>query len=194
MAFQMMELFRRDRRPDQINYHEYIQSDEWRAKAERLKLEAGYRCQTCGLSGFSATLHAHHNTYERLGNEWPKDIAILCAECHGKLHQSGVQPGRKPRMSREEFMGVLKRQGITFTNDDPYYHYERGKVIIQHIVNGIDGELYDHYNRVNIEILEAAITNQKRRAYQAAKASGNWDGYESEIDWRDAFDYRGGGS
>lgn len=190
MAFRMMELFRRARKPEGINYHEYIKSEEWRAKADRLKRESGYRCQTCGMSGFASTLHAHHNTYERLGNEWPQDIAILCAECHEKLHKAGVKPGRKDKMSREQFMGVLKREGITSTTtENPWQNYDRGKVIVQHIVNGIDGELYDYYNKVNIEILDRAIETQKRRQYEAARDSGDWDGYESEIEWCDAHDY-----
>lgn len=189
MGFIMMQRFMNSHRADDINYKEYIQSEEWKQKAEKFKQAIGYRCQLCNLSGHITTLHAHHNTYERLGSEWQTDIAILCNECHENFHKSGIKPGRKIKLSREEFLGTLKRNEITFTNDDPWRYYERGKVIIQHMVNGIDAELYDYYNKINIEVLEGAITNEARRRFQKAKDSYDWDGYGDEYEWRISEDH-----
>lgn len=64
----------------------------------------------------------------------------------------------------------------------------RGKAIIQQIIDGFNSELYDYYNRVNIDILDAALSNQDRRNYERAKENG-WDHYESEGYWREANDY-----
>lgn len=64
------------RRPD---YYEYINSPEWRARADAAKERAKYRCQLCNSPD---RLEAHHRTYERLGNEWPEDITVLCHDCH----------------------------------------------------------------------------------------------------------------
>lgn len=68
---------------EKIDYHKYIQSDEWKQKADDAKERADHKCQICNSNG---TLHAHHRTYERLGNELPEDITVLCSGCHGKFH------------------------------------------------------------------------------------------------------------
>jgi Pyruvate/2-oxoacid:ferredoxin oxidoreductase delta subunit len=71
-------------------YQAYIRSEDWRQKAERAKKRAGYRCQVCnhGTSD-GRLLEAHHRTYERLGNEQPMDITVLCDECHGLFSSGG---------------------------------------------------------------------------------------------------------
>lgn len=65
-----------------INYYSYIKSTEWRKKADEAKSRAGHRCQVCNRPQSIVTLNAHHRTYERLGNERPEDITVLCHECH----------------------------------------------------------------------------------------------------------------
>lgn len=73
-----MSVFPR-KRPE---YYEYIQSDQWRQRANEAKQRAGHRCQICNRSSSEVTLDAHHRTYERLGNELPGDITVLCRDCH----------------------------------------------------------------------------------------------------------------
>ena len=58
--------------PKRVNYYTYIQSPEWRAKANASKQLAHYRCQVCNRPGSNTTLDCHHRTYERLGNERPE--------------------------------------------------------------------------------------------------------------------------
>ena len=70
----------------EINYREYILSHEWKVKAKTAKKNAGYRCQLCNRHKDEVTLHAHHRTYDRLGDELPEDITVLCADCHAKFH------------------------------------------------------------------------------------------------------------
>lgn len=173
----------------EIDYQEYIKSPEWKTKAESIKRERGYRCQLCNTSGYSKSLHAHHNTYERLGRELPDDITVLCGSCHELFHKNGGKAGRAKKMSREAFISVLADNGITTTNTDPWRYYEKGKGIIQHIINGWNSKLYDYYNAINIEILNAAIDNEMRVCFENARTSENWDGYDSEVDWREAHDY-----
>lgn len=62
-----------------MTYQEYIQSDEWRVKAEDAKRRAGYHCQVCNSP---IRLDAHHRTYDHLGEELPEDITVMCHECH----------------------------------------------------------------------------------------------------------------
>ena len=70
-----------------VDYAEYIRSDKWKEKADAAKKHADYKCQLCNSDG---KLHAHHRTYERLGDELPEDITVLCAECHAKFHNKGL--------------------------------------------------------------------------------------------------------
>lgn len=65
-----------------VNYHEYIQSEAWKARADAAKRRAGYRCQICNRHASQVTLNAHHRTYERLGHENSDDITVLCRDCH----------------------------------------------------------------------------------------------------------------
>ena len=70
-----------------IDYKAYLTSDEWKEKAHNAKECAGWRCQLCNRFGYKGKgLHAHHRTYERLTNEEPGDITVLCASCHAKYH------------------------------------------------------------------------------------------------------------
>lgn len=66
------------------NYHEYVRTAEWSAKAEAAKEAAGWRCQICNAEG---DLDAHHRTYERLGHEMPSDLIALCRDCHALFHE-----------------------------------------------------------------------------------------------------------
>lgn len=63
-----------------LNYYQYLKTKEWKAKAKACRKRAKYRCQICGTS--SRELHAHHNNYDRLGDEKPTDLTCLCDECH----------------------------------------------------------------------------------------------------------------
>ena len=63
-------------------YKDYINSWEWQKKRLEFIRLAGYKCQRCGRQGSVSTLHVHHKTYERLGNELPQDVMVLCSECH----------------------------------------------------------------------------------------------------------------
>lgn len=66
-----------------IDYYEYIQSPEWRERADAAKERAGHRCQVCNRGKADGViLNAHHRTYERLGSELPEDITVLCKPCH----------------------------------------------------------------------------------------------------------------
>jgi 5-methylcytosine-specific restriction endonuclease McrA len=65
-----------------VDYRTYILSDEWQARADAAKERADWRCQVCNRPSRDIPLHAHHRTYERLGNERPEDITVLCRDCH----------------------------------------------------------------------------------------------------------------
>jgi len=65
-----------------LDYYHYINSPEWRAKAEEAKARSNNRCQICNKSRAQVQLDTHHRTYERLGHELPEDVTVLCRNCH----------------------------------------------------------------------------------------------------------------
>jgi hypothetical protein len=73
---------------DYINYDNYIQSTTWREKATKAKERVGWRCQVCNRHKDEITLDAHHRTYERLGEELPEDITVLCRDCHSLFEKT----------------------------------------------------------------------------------------------------------
>lgn len=72
--------------PSQFDsYAEYLQGSHWRDEVRPAALKrAADKCQLCGAQDIS--LHVHHNSYERLGNELPTDLVVLCENCHARFH------------------------------------------------------------------------------------------------------------
>lgn len=61
-------------------YQRHITSKKWQRFKRRVKLSRGECCERCGAA--SVGLEVHHVTYERLGNELPSDVLVLCHRCH----------------------------------------------------------------------------------------------------------------
>jgi len=67
-----------------LPYQEYLKSTHWqRVRLDALK-RAGYECRACEIDGVE--LQVHHLTYKRLGRERPRDLRVLCADCHKAVH------------------------------------------------------------------------------------------------------------
>ena len=144
------------------DYYEYIKSPEWKMKANDLKIDRGFRCQLCNISGYVTNLHVHHNTYERFGMEKDSDMIVLCADCHKTFHEHKKPQANKIELPEEEIRKILHFHGISPKNDHPWDYYTDGKRIIQHIIDGYDDKLYDKYNGVNIDICHTSIERQMR--------------------------------
>ena len=70
-----------------MNYHEYMESDEWKAvRGKRMKLDH-FQCTMCGTA---KNLTVHHITYDRLGREDMDDLITLCKGCHAKVHENDI--------------------------------------------------------------------------------------------------------
>lgn len=67
------------------SYREYLQSAEWSERRDAAIAAAGYRCQVCNTPD---RLHVHHRTYERLSDEEPGDLTVLCEGCHEAFHRT----------------------------------------------------------------------------------------------------------
>jgi hypothetical protein len=75
------------KRKKKRDYDKYLQSDSWYQRA-RSEKSINSRCSLCNRS--SRPLNVHHRTYERVGNERPGDLTVLCDECHGLFHKHFV--------------------------------------------------------------------------------------------------------
>ena len=64
-------------------YQEYLNSAHWKEASAQCREEYDNRCAICGST---ESLNVHHWTYERLGDEDPKDLICLCQICHKRLH------------------------------------------------------------------------------------------------------------
>jgi hypothetical protein len=80
-------------------YQRYLASPGWQATRQEALMRAGRRCRHCGAPD---ALEVHHLTYERLGNERPDDLAVLCRDCHQLEHDTKGTP--------------MKNEGTTTTN------------------------------------------------------------------------------
>lgn len=63
----------------------YERTTEWRTRCKIKKQIANYKCEECKKK--KKSLHVHHKTYERYGNENHEDLKILCQPCHANFHK-----------------------------------------------------------------------------------------------------------
>jgi len=66
-------------------YQKYIDSEQWKTRAKRERAFWNNHCVLCHRS--QKTLHVHHSTYVRLGNEQHGDLIVLCDSCHEMFHK-----------------------------------------------------------------------------------------------------------
>lgn len=68
----------------EINFSQYLTTDEWKAKrAARLKLD-DWTCQRCGKA---MNLNVHHISYAQIPYEPLEDLITLCKQCHRAVHK-----------------------------------------------------------------------------------------------------------
>ncbi len=72
-------------------YAEYLQSDKWKAIAQkRLEIDGG-KCVCCGCTGTAKNpIEIHHLSYRYLGEEEGRiyqDLCSLCHVCHKMIHK-----------------------------------------------------------------------------------------------------------
>lgn len=78
----------RDRRLADLRtmpYADYLRTPEWQDARRAALKRAAFACQLCNASGIE--LNVHHRTYERRGNEYARDLIVLCRPCHARFHE-----------------------------------------------------------------------------------------------------------
>lgn len=64
-------------------YEDYLESWEWRQSRDAALRRAKWKCERCQSK---RSLQVHHKSYERLGEELPEDLEVLCGPCHEGHH------------------------------------------------------------------------------------------------------------
>jgi len=96
---------------------EYYKSEEWRQQKIFALHRANNRCEWCGLSH---SLELHHLTYDNLYNEKPKDLIILCKDCHKKADKK-----REEEESIEQYHSAVDTYATKKYGEGwEYYHGE----------------------------------------------------------------------
>jgi 5-methylcytosine-specific restriction endonuclease McrA len=63
-------------------YQEYLTSDAWIERRDRVLKRAKGLCEKCGRQA----AHVHHKTYVRIYNEADDDLIAICVDCHSVEH------------------------------------------------------------------------------------------------------------
>jgi hypothetical protein len=80
----------------EVNYQEYIRSDDWKAvKIRYLKSKMPKDCFVCD-EPWSNSFVFHHRTYKRLGHEKLMDLQPMCRRCHQALHKLQKKYSSRP--------------------------------------------------------------------------------------------------
>jgi len=92
-------------------YVEYLASLEWAMKRQAALERAGYECQSCGDT---VDLQVHHLTYDRLGEEVPADLMVVCPPCHEKEDEARARRTEARSWARRVRGYARKRWGETW--------------------------------------------------------------------------------
>lgn len=64
-------------------YRRYLQTAEWKERAESVMRRAGRMCEGCRKN---PAIHVHHTTYAHVGAELLWELRAVCAQCHHRAH------------------------------------------------------------------------------------------------------------
>ncbi|NEZ63013.1 HNH endonuclease [Leptolyngbyaceae cyanobacterium CCMR0082] len=67
-------------------YTTYLKTFHWQMKRREAFKSAGRSCQICNCRHHPGGLTVHHRTYERVGEELPEDLIVMCRDCHDLFH------------------------------------------------------------------------------------------------------------
>lgn len=85
---------------DYPEYRQYIVSKEWYQLKIDILEKRGCYCEKCKKKKYPAALQLHHLSYERLFNEEPQDLMLVCKRCHEKEH--GLYKKQVPKKTKKK--------------------------------------------------------------------------------------------
>lgn len=93
-----------------IDYYEYIKSDLWKQRTEKVRERNGGRCELCLFRKGSSV---HHRTYVNLGSEKDEDLIHVCDSCHKAIHR--LKENHFLWESRRELLNQLQKEVEKFS-------------------------------------------------------------------------------
>lgn len=93
---------------DMMSYPEYLMSDHWKRIRWAALWRARHRCAACGREATEAELHVHHITRDRLGEEDPADVIVLCRDCHAAIEDHMIIGYAEPVKAADLVDDVVK--------------------------------------------------------------------------------------
>jgi 5-methylcytosine-specific restriction endonuclease McrA len=66
------------------DYQKYLLTPKWKHIRAQVLERDNNQCKHCQATH---SLHCHHLTYKRLGDENLRDLITLCSSCHTKIHK-----------------------------------------------------------------------------------------------------------
>ena len=114
-----------------IEYEEYLQSEQWKELSRKRLEYDGYTCQMCGSRGTANNiLEVHHLSYKHIGEEqnrvW-EDLITLCHCCHKSVHAMMCRKTAPNRYGWKDAYYVPKVSVFTLTGKE-LEHKEVGKL------------------------------------------------------------------
>jgi hypothetical protein len=89
-------------------YDAYISSERWAGRRASYYKNHERKCAACASA---SSIHLHHLTYERMGNELDADLIPLCESCHDKVHALHKKKGGTIAANTWSFIGMKRNIG-----------------------------------------------------------------------------------
>jgi len=74
-------------------YADYLKSQQWADKRDRVLRRANYHCEGCAQR---PATDVHHLTYEHVTQEFLFELVALCRECHERAHEQSDDRPKAP--------------------------------------------------------------------------------------------------
>lgn len=96
-------------------YADYLRSEEWARRREKVMQRAGCVCEGCCTQ---PATEVHHLTYAHITHEFLFELVAMCGDCHARWHGQPARP--KPawtprhtgRPQAKESPGAQQRRGL----------------------------------------------------------------------------------
>jgi 5-methylcytosine-specific restriction endonuclease McrA len=129
-----------------VDYEKYLRSAKWRNISAAMKKYVNFTCQSCKVKFHPGELDVHHRTYDRLGNERPSDLQVLCrSNCHPIADARRVEKVAVRREQRQydaaSHTFLSKKYGdnyASFADEGMYEEFERWRAKKHYAETGED--------------------------------------------------------
>jgi len=75
--------YKADRRVEKAEYDEYLASDAWKRRRQKVIERANGMCEGCLTE---PARDVHHRTYKHFKQEFAFELLALCRQCHTRVH------------------------------------------------------------------------------------------------------------